>query len=47
MTTTQFLLIIGTVYIAPHIPAFFSIPVGLLFVIFAACIAACNGLGLI
>ena len=32
MTTTQFLLIIGTVCIAPHTPAFFSIPVGLLFV---------------
>jgi hypothetical protein len=43
MTSTQFLLLIGTIYIAPHVPAFGGIPLGLFFVIYASCI----GLGLI
>ena len=43
MTTTQFLILIGTIYTAPHIPAGYSVSVGMFFVIFAAC----NGLGLI
>ena len=43
MTTTQLLLIIGAIYIAPHLPAFFSTSLGVFFIIYASCI----GLGLI
>ena len=39
MTTTQFLLIIGVIYIAPHLPAFGSISLGVFFIIYALCIA--------
>ena len=41
MTTTQFLLIIGVIYIAPHLPAFGSILFGCVF--YYLCIMHCIG----
>jgi hypothetical protein len=43
MTTEQFFLILGTIYIAPHIHPIYCQLTGVLFLI----TAACKGLGLI
>lgn len=43
MTTVQFLILIGTIYIAPHTLPAFGIFMGMAFITFAACM----GLGLV
>jgi len=43
MTTVQFLILIGTIYIAPHTSATLGLFMGMAFITFAACM----GLGLI
>ena len=43
MTNTQLLILIGTIYIAPHVPTYLGVFMGMVFIMFASCI----GLGLI
>jgi len=43
MTVTQFLVVIGTIWIAPHVNKYYAQVTGLIII----CIAACKGLGLI
>jgi len=41
MTDTQFLLLLGTIWVAPHCNKIYNIVVGCAFIT----VAACNGLG--
>jgi hypothetical protein len=43
MTTSQFLVIIGTIYIAPYLNKYVAQAIGLIFLI----VAACRDLGLV
>ena len=41
MTTSQMLVLLGAIWIAPHCRPFVSMSIGLCYIIFAAC----NGMG--
>jgi phosphatidylserine synthase len=43
MTTTQMLVLVAIIYIAPHVPTYLGVFMGLVSIIFASCI----GLGML